>query len=300
MTSSPSLQSPPLSEQDVALTLRRHVELFSYGAETAIPVRTIRTTSSVADGSAIYIAADKYVVQISPAEFPKAAEDARLATERARQRLGAELGSVILPILGHGEISSRSYSIFELCKPLSNNRFGKVIQRTLLRPRISEWLRKVAALPEASSNNAADRFRLNLMALAEHAASSQILRHAAENGLSVLNDGFVPRFVPMHGDLWEGNIVLRKDGGYAVIDWAGSQMEGYGVYDLVRFSQAFRFSKRLLRKELFEHERLLGGHADLYLAAAIGHIVRNLGEFPLDRCIAMGESCFRTLEGARN
>lgn len=88
---------------------------------------------------------------------------------------------------------------------------------------------------------------------------------------------------------------------FVIIDWAGSEIYGYAMYDLVGLAQSMRLNARNLRREVVRHCRLLRcepADATSYLVAALGHIAMNLERFPIDRYAHMAESCFATLDHA--
>ncbi len=73
-------------------------------------------------------------------------------------------------------------------------------------------------------------------------------------------------------------------------------MDGFAIYDLMRFAGSFRLSPQMLREELAAHAAALGVPVEqtgTYLMAGLGHYARNLGQFPLPRFRAMAETCFR-------
>ncbi|MEZ6192172.1 MAG: phosphotransferase [Phycisphaerales bacterium] len=81
---------------------------------------------------------------------------------------------------------------------------------------------------------------------AEAVDATEAVRRAAEIGIRGLEQGrWKPRFVLMHNDLWKDNILLDDEGRIAVIDWPGSTVKGYAMYDLVRLADSFGFSDRV-------------------------------------------------------
>jgi len=135
-------------------------------------------------------------------------------------------------------------------------------------------------------------------------------RDAARWAIGRVESGaWVPKQVLMHGDLWKGNILFRPSKSsiddrewsdrFVVIDWAGSEIHGYALFDLVRFAESIALSVSNLRTEVARHCQLLGcdlGDAKSYLLAALGHIYINLEHFPLPSFISMSENCLATFE----
>ena len=111
----------------------------------------------------------------------------------------------------------------------------------------------------------------------------------------------------MHNDLWQGNILLNSDGGIVVIDWPGSVVKGYAIYDLIRLAESLRLSDRALGEQLRAHCRLLGCEPKdsvSHLAAALGHLLGDLDHFPMhlflplaDRCVRRAAAAVATTEG---
>jgi hypothetical protein len=90
---------------------------------------------------------------------------------------------------------------------------------------------------------------------------------------------------------------------FMVIDWRGSQVDGFPIFDLVRFAESAGLSSKALRAELAQHaERLECGIGDTrdYLSAALGLIWANLDQFPPERFALMGTRNLQTLEAALN
>jgi hypothetical protein len=101
----------------------------------------------------------------------------------------------------------------------------------------------------------------------------------------------------MHGDLWLGNLLRRPNGTLCIIDWAGSQPQGYGVYDLMRLGISLRVPTRIMKQEIAVHGTALGGAEALrlHLLAALGHYAANLGEFPRERFVVTAERVWSEL-----
>jgi hypothetical protein len=162
------------------------------------------------------------------------------------------------------------------------------------------WLRGVAALDRGIS----DQGETCLKALVDCPYAT--LRGPAEAALASVQSGaFVPQSRIMHGDFWVGNVMLDPAGvrPFILIDWRGSNVDGFPIFDLVKFAQSSSLGRRALRAELGAHAERLGcdiGDTRSYLLAALGYIWIHLEQFPPERFLAMGENCLATLNNALN
>ena len=123
------------------------------------------------------------------------------------------------------------------------------MQVNRVKPQVLSWLRNVASIDGGVSSKAA----LCLEALAE--CPDQALRDAADQGLARLRAcDFVPKSRVMHGDFWIGNVMLDPSAlrDFVVIDWRGSAVDGFPIFDLVKFAQSLKLPPYVLRRELAE------------------------------------------------
>jgi len=139
---------------------------------------------------------------------------------------------------------------------------------------------------------------------------SEGIRSVSRRALDRLLAGdFVPRSTPMHNDLWKGNILLpSSDDGqdkqafpFFVIDWRGSRIDGFPLFDLVRLAMSLKFSARELRQELMHCCQSLGcefSDAPYYVATALGEIASRRDQFPVQAFLGMAEHCFAKLRSA--
>jgi aminoglycoside phosphotransferase (APT) family kinase protein len=139
---------------------------------------------------------------------------------------------------------------------------------------------------------------MNLLALAGLEHGDARLHRAVDHALERLDGGHVePHFVPMHGDFWAGNILSARNPDsypFAVIDWRGSETNGYPIFDLIRLAGSYHFTARRLRDELERHARILGCTVEdtrIHLLAAIGHFAVDRGEMPVDALLKMAIAC---------
>jgi thiamine kinase-like enzyme len=162
------------------------------------------------------------------------------------------------------------------------------------------WLREIATIDRGPASNAESC----LQALARcpypslRAAANDVLDRKGGNNI-------VLTATVMHGDLTLGNVMLdpSRSRDFMIIDWGGSSVDGFPIFDLVKFAEAVRLPTRRLRAEIAAHAGILGcaiQDTRSYLTAALGHIWLNLEQFPPERFAAMAERNLNTLDGALN
>jgi hypothetical protein len=254
----------------------------------------------VVDGARVYSVEDdrSYVLHISPDAFPSVVRESVDKSQKAREALGPQLAAVIPVPLAQWEIKGVTCALFEEFRPISDRPFTRYLHMRNIRPKVLSWLRGVVQLDRGESSVSEQA----LQALG--CCPYEQLRQAAASALQrVKADGFVPQKRIMHGDLWSGNVLLDPTGKrqFTLIDWRGSNVDGFAVFDLIKFSESARMSSRDLRRELHAHAQSLNcdvGDTRIYLLAALGLIWLNLDQFPPDRFAAMALRNFRTLEAA--
>lgn len=293
-------QPPEAIERSLVSSLEQHRSALVLG-DRALRIRHVPAGMGVADASSVYIVQDRYVLHLSPAEYPNVAADAVAHRAEARAALG-DLGFVVPRVLVSGKFQGRSYMISPRYRPLSAGRLRGRWEWWRLRPRVLGWLRDVAARAVPTSDAAIARFHDAIDALATFPDLSKHLRDSADRAAKDLRSGaLVPRFNVMHGDFWRGNILGSQEVPFVLIDWRGSLVEGFAIFDLIRCAESFRIGKRELRGELEAHARSLGvepRQTETFLLAALGNLARDLGEFPAERFLNMAERCHRLLNEA--
>jgi Phosphotransferase enzyme family len=244
------------------------------------------------------------VVLCSPGVSPDLIARGNRCAADAKRALGVELGKVVLEPLGEGEIHGLSYVVLPYREPLSERRVAGWLQRRRVGPRVLDWLHGLTreTMCDVSDEERHARFIRPLGELAKSVDVSDAVRSAAERGLRRLEQGeWTPRFVLMHNDLWKGNILLNEDGGIVVIDWPGSMVDGYAMYDLVRLSDSFGLSGRALGEQVRAHCRVLGcepGEAAGHLAAGLGYLLGNLDHFPMHLFVPLADRCVKRISSA--
>jgi hypothetical protein len=276
---------------------------------------------TVADGTTVLLLRDsagqsRAVVLCSAPASPGMVECAMGRARKAKEILGASIGTPILDPLLEGGVMGLSYAVLPYCRSLSKSRPVWWIQRALLRPPIFDWLWRANERTVRDVNPAAidQSFAepLRRIQLMKSVLSDRLLAAAEMAGERLHAEKWTPKHVLMHGDFWTGNILIRSvdDAAeqknwrhrFAIIDWAGSEVRGHAMFDLIRMAQSIRLSPRRLRSEVARHCHLLRCEpvdAMSYLLAALGHILMNLEHFPIDLYARMAESCFMTLARTR-
>lgn len=287
-----------------ALALHGNVLPGTSALPDAPPLVLLSRNSTVADGQTAYLMGQSHVLLVSAAQFPDASA-VEVEKMRAMQAcLGSQAGRVLLNVEGQGRADGRSFLIVPRCKPLPHGRVLYRLASWQVRAQVLPWLRDVAALVCAPDADAQQQFLASLAALHAMQGVPEAIRSAARQHMDRLQSGQTQaRHVPMHGDLWTGNLMRRPDGRLAVVDWGGSAVRGYGIYDLIRVASSLRLPKRHLARELAWHAQTLDDvqhAAQLHLLAALGHYARNLGEFPQHRFASLAQRCWAELSAVQN
>jgi hypothetical protein len=244
------------------------------------------------------------VVLCSPCVAPDLIARGNRCAADAKRALGPELGKVVLEPLAEGELDGLSYVVLPYREPLSEKRLVGWLQRRRVRPIVFDWLSGLTqqTMRDVSEADRHTRFIRPLGAITEEVGASDALRRAAEHGMSRLESKkWTPRHVLMHNDLWKGNVLLDGSGGIVVIDWPGSTVDGYPIYDLARLADSFGLGDRALGEQVRAHCRLLGcdpQDAVSHLAAGLGHLLQNLDHFPMHLFMPMADKCVRRITSA--
>lgn len=268
-------------------------------AHSPVSLRRYSQGPGVADSKLVFLSEGKhgFVVTISPALFPDIVADEWHKAAQMRSLLG-ELGAPILEPLDSGRIQTSSYVIVPYRKPLSERRGLRWLDRIVVRRPLLLWLLQVAQQLSAACD--ASRYEASLKALGAavsgDSATAALLREA---GARLESGRFAPRSAPMHGDIWKGN-VLHGAGTtpFTLVDWRGSETDGFPIFDLVHAACSFGLSPKALHRELQLHRAALGCQLEdlpLYLLGALGHYAAHLGEMPLALFRKMSENCVRLL-----
>jgi len=221
----------------------------------------------------------------------------------AKCLLGKELGCVILDPIVESSLDGISYSVLPYRKPLSSNRLLWRLQRWRISPSVLGWLSAATKKTARAlrGQELEENFVAPLQHLAEMKDATDPIRRAAADTCNRIHGGYwQPRHVLMHNDLWKGNILIdRNPFGFALIDWPGSRVDGYGIYDLLRLGQSVALSTSQLRRETENHCRHLSseiGDARSHLLAALAELSTRLEHFPVGNFVRTATDCLSTLE----
>jgi len=242
---------------------------------------------------------------VSPQLLARGAKNSHLAT----QMLPPELGKHILTPLYQGDFEGLSYIIMRYCQPLSNQRLIWYLQRAFLSPILFRWLAGItsATVTQLNSSQIEQGFVTPLQNLIELDAMTDRVRSGSRLALDRLESGqWQPSHVLMHSDLWKGNILLDREnksqlGFFQIVDWPGSLVRGYGMYDLIRLGLSLNLSNKQMHQQIASHCQIL--NCDLidarsHLLSALAYLNINRENFPLDRFIQTADNCFAALERA--
>lgn len=241
-----------------------------------------------------------FVVAVSPPLYPEVVAEECLKAAQMRSQLG-DLGAPILEPLDTGRIETSTYAVLPYRRPLSKRRAVKWLHRLWVQRHLLEWLLQVAQ--RRSTSCAASRYEASLSALRAAIAAdgpTAALVRTAENHL--MSGRFIPRASPMHGDLWKGNVLHGMGAtAFTLVDWRGSETDGFPMFDLIRAAESFGLSPKALRRELQLHRAALGCQMEdlpVYLVGALGHYAAHLGEMPPALFRSMADLCARQLSSA--
>lgn len=249
------------------------------------------------------------IIVIAPKTHPHAVQEAAERASLARQRLGPQLGAPVLAPLYVGETEGTGFSITEYCQPFEEGRLRGRWNRWRIANSVFEWLRASTAQTvqpiDAAQTNAL--YAEPLARMAQHPAIRPEDRAAAQTALEALKGGhWVPQAALCHYDFWMGNLLRAPASSpsprrFVVIDWAGANVLGHGIYDLVRMSISLDTSPARALRELTAHCRVLGcepTQARHYLLSALGHLAGALGEWPVERFARTTAACIRCIDKA--
>lgn len=288
------------STESAALATALYGEPIGKGLRSA---QLVRGEAMVADGASVYLLDDEFIMLLSPAAFPHAMMEQAAAMRAMSERLEQPAARPILKLRAEGRLRGLSYLAVPRCNPLSTRKIIARIDRWRVRSDVLGWLREVAASADPPNRAATEEFARSLGALSATAGIAGTIAAAADRYRRKLMEGeLMVGHVPMHGDLWQGNLMRQRDGSLAIIDWGGSAPNGYGLYDLIRLGSSLGIPSARMKQEIAWHSDTLGGDSEiapLHLLAGLGHYAARLGEFPRERFVKLATHCFDMFERLR-
>jgi hypothetical protein len=272
-------------------------------------LRPLPTSVVVPDSTSKFLGLDRQgraaaVVICSPTISPDTVANHLELKKTAWCSLGS-WSDVILSPLQVGRIDGLSYAVFPHCRSLSESRYSWAVQREWIRPVVLRWLQGAIATTviDATEKEREEGFVIPLQHIADWEAMPIDVRSAADVAIRRLERGsWQPRHCFMHGDLWKGNILLaprhRGHRRFVLIDWGGSLIRGYGVYDLLTLAHSMKLRGYRLKREVKAHCRILGCDlvdARSHLLVALGYHGINLAYCPFENYLATGLRCLQLL-----
>jgi hypothetical protein len=233
----------------------------------------------------------KFVLLVSPPAFAQAVGADVAKAADMRNCLGT-LGFPVARPIDSGIAMGLSYALTPYWRPMARERQRGIWDQWRMKTPLLTWLSDIAREHKHVGDVSAYQAAFDALDGAVEAQSSTA--HLLSEAKSRFEGGdFKPVHIPMHGDLWKGNILHGEaNRPFTLIDWGGSELNGYPLYDLMRLALSFRISTSALRGELDRHRAALNcADADLplFLLGALGHYAEKRGEFPLDRFREMAD-----------
>jgi hypothetical protein len=235
-------------------------------------------------------------------------------SEQIRELIGEPLGEVIIKPIGHGEVDGRSFVILPYCCDLSAYRPIRMIQRFRIQRGLLSWLRQATA-KATEEHGSGTPVTQSYAAVLEHLERQRLfgreIQAAIHHALNRLASGrWRPCHTFDHNDLHLGNVMLAAQSRwtecptfpFVLIDWAGANPKGFGIYDLIRLARALNLSSASLRWELVAHgEALQCEPQDIlgHLLATLGRLHQHLEHFPEQRFVATANACWELLARQR-
>ena len=256
--------------------------------------------------------ADDAVLIISNENYPNVVAAAAAQIGAIDERLSPETRKRILKPLLVDQYGKQSFALYPVLEPFATNKLIGKLQKQLLQDDICRWLANLAKETKKACNEAEERnarFSKPFQFLTEQEAlpsdvktASGAFGKSAEMGTHEIFN------VVQHGDFWLGNIMLDRgtlpytgilSRNFHVIDWGGSNLDGYPFGDLVRFIMSTRrhsFAPADLIEAYAEISDVPANDIAFYCLAEMGALGLNLDNFPYDRYIKLVTSTFGWLK----
>lgn len=249
-----------------------------------------------------------YFAIVSAQGYSATVLEAIAQQERMKQVLGADAGSVIEMPLATGTLDGRTYAVWTLRTPVSNNRVVRRIQRWQVLPSVLNWLDQIISLGAMEST--AEEYAAPLAFLETFTELGGEFRKSCRQAREDFESGrVVPMHIPIHGDLWMGNLLFPGPGGpvpgnrhgFLLVDWGSAKAAGYPFIDLIKLASSANLSARRCRLELERQAKQLGCRATdarSYLLTGLADLAQNLNEMPRENFLRLCHSQVSYLERA--
>lgn len=233
--------------------------------------------------------------------------------EVVRGMVGPNLGEAIIKPFQSGYAGELSYVILPWCREFSSWRALRAMQRlALIRPLLNWLLDATAAavISHGPSNTAGRTFGECLEHLIKQSFLNNEIKAAISTSIGRIESGkWKPHHAVDHNDFWLGNVMLpaksrlfaKSRYPFVIIDWAGANPRGHGIYDLIRLAIGAKLTPQVLRRELISHSNAL--QCDLadtcgHLLSAFGRLHQHIECFPMEMYIRTLHNCWSVMRQA--
>jgi len=233
------------------------------------------------------------------------------AAESIRSIIGHDLGEPIIKPISSSYADGLSCVILPNCREFSSSKLVRAAQRLHLRRSLLNWLcqaTEAAALTHGTDDSITHSYARMLQHIKDQDVFDESVRSAARCGLRRLESRrWQPRQTIDHNDFWLGNIMLipKADAGarypFVLIDWAGANARGFGIYDLTRVARSLKLSAAAFRRELIGHSEALQCQLEDtrgHFLASLGRLHQHLEHFPEERYLKLFRQCWSYLNRA--
>ena len=259
-------------------------------------IKPLAAPKAVLDDTAKFLLFNKQripaaVLICGKTEFGNLAGRSAERVSNIRASLQGDEKKAVLAPLDYGDINGLNFALWPYRKPLSGNKILGRLQRYSLRKKILSWLHNATHQTIQKPLNAEleEVFISPLKALQSSEEIKGTLDKRVHNFIGKIeSQSWKPVFTMAHNDLWVGNVLNAKDNKYkiSVIDWAGSNLKGIAIFDLVKICIDLRVRGNAYSIEVKKACDLLEcdmHDSEGYLLASMALLLQNIEHFPRDR-----------------
>ncbi len=255
---------------------------------------------------------DDVVLLVSSVGFPNTVGEALEKAAQVGMQVDVEVGAHISTPLYQGSYGARTYAVFKKIDHVSENRFVRLVEKSILTPAIVSWCQSLSSQTanfhhEGSSYQT--YFEDPLRVLINDEKPPKRIRDFAARRLDDLTGQKGEMFtVVEHGDLWIGNVLFDRPNqwnvfasgqNFSVIDWGGALTDGYPCMDVIRFLMSTQKSVSGRSIALLDkYQETLGisnYDCSTYAMLSIGRLVQNFEYMPPSRFVSLCETTFKFL-----